>query len=68
MTEMQVLLGSIPLVFSPGRDMVGEFPTLLHNQSQILLAGALLSFQGAIKLDDLLCIVQSFTFEIQRAV
>lgn len=46
-----------------GRDAVGELPSLLHNQSEILLADALLSFQGTIKLDDLLCILQSSFFK-----
>lgn len=49
-----------PSGFSPGGDAVGELPSLLHNQSDVLLADALLSFQGAVKLDDLLCILQYF--------
>lgn len=57
-----------PSGFGPGRDAVGELPSLLHNQSDILLADALLSFQGTIKLDDLLCILQTLAFQVHRAV
>ena len=57
-----------PSGLGPGRDAVGELPGLLYNQSEILPVDALLSFQGTIKLDDLLCILQSFAFHVHRVI
>lgn len=56
-----------PSGFGPGRYRVGELPSLRCNQSDILLADALLSFQGTIKLDDLPCILLSLASKVCSA-